>query len=160
MPAHHPLVHCMLCHLCSADGVHPSPPGHAGLINPAVACGLCLWPLLPKHSTQHTLLSYPHLHHLHLSPLPTTTTTTHLLFPHHYHLLTHPFRRSPYVSPLTPQAMDRAHRIGQKKEVQVFRFCTENSIEEKVRQTGRGLLLLLSPPLLPTFLQQLLPDQG
>ena len=31
------------------------------------------------------------------------------------------------------QAMDRAHRIGQKKEVQVFRFCVENSIEEKVR---------------------------
>ena len=29
--------------------------------------------------------------------------------------------------------MDRAHRIGQKKEVQVFRFCVENSIEEKVR---------------------------
>lgn len=28
--------------------------------------------------------------------------------------------------------MDRAHRIGQKKEVQVFRFCIENSIEEKV----------------------------
>lgn len=25
------------------------------------------------------------------------------------------------------QAMDRAHRIGQKKEVQVFRFCTEVS---------------------------------
>jgi SWI/SNF-related matrix-associated actin-dependent regulator of chromatin subfamily A member 5 len=23
------------------------------------------------------------------------------------------------------QAQDRAHRIGQKKEVQVFRFCTE-----------------------------------
>jgi SWI/SNF-related matrix-associated actin-dependent regulator of chromatin subfamily A member 5 len=30
------------------------------------------------------------------------------------------------------QAMDRAHRIGQKKEVQVFRFCIDNSIEEKV----------------------------
>lgn len=29
--------------------------------------------------------------------------------------------------------MDRAHRIGQKKEVQVFRFCIDNSIEEKVR---------------------------
>lgn len=25
------------------------------------------------------------------------------------------------------QAQDRAHRIGQKKEVQVFRFCTEVS---------------------------------
>ncbi len=30
------------------------------------------------------------------------------------------------------QAMDRAHRIGQKKEVHVYRFCTDNSIEEKV----------------------------
>nr|GLL47940.1 chromatin-remodeling complex ATPase chain-like protein [Ipomoea trifida] len=30
------------------------------------------------------------------------------------------------------QAQDRAHRIGQKKEVQVFRFCTEYTIEEKV----------------------------
>ncbi|KAM9887059.1 hypothetical protein OXX79_013871, partial [Metschnikowia pulcherrima] len=28
--------------------------------------------------------------------------------------------------------MDRAHRIGQKKQVQVFRFVTENAIEEKV----------------------------
>ena len=31
------------------------------------------------------------------------------------------------------QAMDRAHRIGQKKPVQVFRFCTEHTVEEKVR---------------------------
>lgn len=38
------------------------------------------------------------------------------------------------------QAMDRAHRIGQKKEVQVFRFCTEHAIEEKVCS-----LLLASP---------------
>lgn len=30
------------------------------------------------------------------------------------------------------QAMDRAHRIGQKKEVHVYRFCTDSSIEEKV----------------------------
>jgi len=30
------------------------------------------------------------------------------------------------------QAMDRAHRIGQKKEVHVYRFCIDNSIEEKV----------------------------
>ena len=28
--------------------------------------------------------------------------------------------------------MDRAHRIGQKKEVQVFRFCIAHSVEEKV----------------------------
>lgn len=37
--------------------------------------------------------------------------------------------------------MDRAHRIGQKKEVQVFRFCVENSIEEKVRSRLRWCLL-------------------
>src|SRR5690606_1869003 len=30
------------------------------------------------------------------------------------------------------QAQDRAHRIGQTKQVVVFRFLTENSIEEKV----------------------------
>ena len=36
--------------------------------------------------------------------------------------------------------MDRAHRIGQKKEVQVFRFCVENSIEEKVRHVCIWLL--------------------
>lgn len=30
------------------------------------------------------------------------------------------------------QAEDRAHRIGQKKQVKVFRFITEDSVEEKV----------------------------
>uniref|UniRef100_A0A5S6PYK1 Uncharacterized protein n=1 Tax=Trichuris muris TaxID=70415 RepID=A0A5S6PYK1_TRIMR len=30
------------------------------------------------------------------------------------------------------QAMDRAHRIGQKKTVRVFRFITENTVEERI----------------------------
>ena len=40
--------------------------------------------------------------------------------------------------------MDRAHRIGQKKEVQVFRFCVENSIEEKVRHVCIGSCVILA----------------
>ena len=36
------------------------------------------------------------------------------------------------------QAMDRAHRIGQKKEVHVYRFCIDNSIEEKVLEPVRA----------------------
>lgn len=30
------------------------------------------------------------------------------------------------------QAIDRAHRIGQKKQVIIYRFVTEGSVEEKI----------------------------
>ncbi|XP_024528171.1 ISWI chromatin-remodeling complex ATPase CHR11 [Selaginella moellendorffii] len=40
------------------------------------------------------------------------------------------------------QAQDRAHRIGQKKEVQVFRFCTQYTIEEKVIERAYKKLAL------------------
>ena len=40
------------------------------------------------------------------------------------------------------QAMDRAHRIGQTREVSVFRFCTDNSVEEKVIEKAYKKLAL------------------
>ena len=41
-----------------------------------------------------------------------------------------------------PQAMDRAHRIGQTKQVQVFRFVTENTVEERVVERAEMKLRL------------------
>lgn len=40
------------------------------------------------------------------------------------------------------QAMDRAHRIGQTKQVVVFRFITENAVEEKVLERAAQKLRL------------------
>ena len=40
------------------------------------------------------------------------------------------------------QAMDRAHRIGQKKQVQIFRFVTNNSVEEKILERATQKLRL------------------
>lgn len=37
---------------------------------------------------------------------------------------------------------DRAHRIGQKKQVRVFRFITENTIEERIVERAEMKLRL------------------
>ena len=43
----------------------------------------------------------------------------------------------PWWNPTTEdQAIDRAHRVGQDKNVQVIRLITKNSIEEKVVALG------------------------
>ena len=40
------------------------------------------------------------------------------------------------------QAMDRAHRIGQTKQVRVFRFVTENTVEERIIEKAEMKLRL------------------
>ena len=41
------------------------------------------------------------------------------------------------ASPQDIQAQDRAHRIGQTREVRVLRLCTVNSVEEKILAAAR-----------------------
>ena len=40
------------------------------------------------------------------------------------------------------QAMDRAHRLGQTKPVQVFRFLSEGTVEEKIIERAEKKLFL------------------
>jgi len=51
-----------------------------------------------------------------------------------------------YYRPRNPQAdlqaMDRAHRIGQTKQVYVFRFITEGSVEERMLERAAQKLRL------------------
>ena len=49
------------------------------------------------------------------------------------------FFRNPQVD---LQAQDRAHRIGQQKQVVVYRFLTENSVEEKMIERAEVKLRL------------------
>ncbi|KYN98686.1 chromatin remodeling protein [Plasmodium gaboni] len=49
---------------------------------------------------------------------------------------------SDYNPQMDIQAMDRAHRIGQKKRVIVYRFVTQNSVEEKIVERAAKKLKL------------------
>ncbi|GAB66326.1 helicase [Plasmodium cynomolgi strain B] len=49
---------------------------------------------------------------------------------------------SDYNPQMDIQAMDRAHRIGQKKKVIVYRFVTQNSVEEKIVERAAKKLKL------------------
>ena len=40
------------------------------------------------------------------------------------------------------QAIDRAHRIGQKKKVFTYKFITRNTVEEKILQLQKHKLKL------------------
>ncbi|TKR76891.1 hypothetical protein L596_017963 [Steinernema carpocapsae] len=49
---------------------------------------------------------------------------------------------SDYNPQMDLQAMDRAHRIGQTKQVRVFRFVTENTVEERIIERAEMKLRL------------------
>ena len=40
------------------------------------------------------------------------------------------------------QAFSRAHRIGQKNKVLIYRFVTQNSVEERVAQVAKRKMML------------------
>ena len=104
-------------------------------------CALCAVFFLcappARHARAHTLSRATT--HLFASSHPSSSSSSSPP-PPHTHTHTHPIHTHTQKKPsdwnpqMDLQAMDRAHRIGQKKEVQVFRFCTENSIEEKARR--------------------------
>lgn len=54
-------------------------------------------------------------------------------------LSTHYVGRNPQAD---LQAMDRAHRIGQTKQVYVYRFVTEGSVEERMLERAAQKLRL------------------
>jgi SNF2 family DNA or RNA helicase len=40
------------------------------------------------------------------------------------------------------QAFSRAHRIGQKNKVMIYRFVTKNTVEERVTQVAKKKMML------------------
>lgn len=56
------------------------------------------------------------------------------------------FTRFPILTCRNPQAdlqaMDRAHRIGQTKQVYVFRFITQDAVEERILERATQKLKL------------------
>lgn len=55
------------------------------------------------------------------------------------------FLLDPWWNPaIEAQAVDRAHRIGQKNEVFTYKFITQNSVEEKILKLQRNKLKLAS----------------
>lgn len=46
------------------------------------------------------------------------------------------------LTSLTLLLQDRAHRIGQQKQVRVFRFITENTVEERIVERAEMKLRL------------------
>ena len=47
------------------------------------------------------------------------------------------FYDSDWNPTIDSQAMDRAHRIGQTKQVKVFRLVTRNTIEQKILERAK-----------------------
>ena len=50
--------------------------------------------------------------------------------------------RSDQTTCLLSQALSRAHRLGQKNKVMIYRFVTKNTVEERVTQVAKKKMML------------------
>ena len=72
-----------------------------------------------------------------LSFCSTGTKASFILHKNHKHALI-----SDWNPQMDLQAQDRAHRIGQKKQVRIFRFVTEGTVEERIIERAEFKLRL------------------